>query len=386
MTIRAVFPLLLAAGCAFAPVQATAQVKLLGNVGLGRPLRPLDARARALGGSAVVLHGGNLSAVNPASLSRIGASGIWLSYQPEKRTIEGDLASGELETADFPLFRAVLPMSPRWVAAASFGGLLDRDWGVQFTDTMTLSTGDVPFDERRTSDGGISQFRLEGGYILSPSVTVGAALQYYFGESRLEITREFPDDPFLSYVSATALQYTGWGLTLGTEFQPSDEWILGAVVTWNSRLDIRDDSTGAKIDVGLPIGVDVGLSWLPAPELLIALAGGWMNWSSLSDDLPDGNVADSWRLGGGIELRALQRGTAWTVFLRVGASFEKYPFELEGGAPTERAYGLGLGVAFFGGRGRFDSTVEFGGRGDRDTNNVEESFTRYTFSAAVFTN
>ncbi len=393
MSVRRLLPVLLAIFGALAPAQAAGQVQLFGTVGLGRPVRPLDGRARALGGAAVVLHGGNLSAVNPASLARINSTGLWLSYQPESRTLKGELASGDTETASFPLFRMALPMSRRWVAGVAFGSVLDRNWGVQFTDTLSLTTGDAPFQETRTSDGGITQFRLEGGFVVSRRWTIGAAFQYFFGESRVEVTRVFlprpdtvPADPLQPFVSSTAIRTTGWGLTLGTEFQPADELILGLVATWGSDLTVRDDSTGAEIKVGLPVGLDVGASWLLSPEVLFAVAGGWKNWSRARADLPDSGVEDAWRVGGGLEVRFLSSGEAWATLLRLGGSYEKLPFKLEGGSPWERALAAGLGVGFIGGRGRFDAAIEFGRRGNQDTNAIEESFTRYTFSVAVFTN
>lgn len=391
MSVRRLLPLILAILGSLAPAEAAAQVELLGTVGLGRPVRPLDARARGLGGAAVVLHGGNLSAVNPASLARIYSSGIWLAYQPESRTLQGDVASGDTETASFPLFRMALPMSPRWVAGAAFGGVLDRSWGVQVTDTVSLTARDVPFQETRTSDGGVNQFRLESGYIIRPGWTVGAAFQYFFGESRVKVVRVFdPDsvvaDPLQPFASTTAIRSSGWGLTLGTEYQPADDFIVGLVASWGSDLTIRDGSTGAEIKVGLPLGLDIGASLLLGADLLFAVAGGWKNWSSAGAGLPDSGVEDTWRVGGGFEVRFLSSGDAWASYLRLGGSYEKLPFKLEGGSPWERALALGLGTDFLGGRGRFDAAIEFGGRGDLDTNAVEESFTRYTFSAAVFTN
>jgi hypothetical protein len=386
VSARRWLPSLLAACAALAPAQATGQVDLLGTVGLGRPVRPLDARARALGGAAVVLHGGSLSAVNPASLVRVYASGVWVAYQPEKRTLKGDLPSGTTETASFPLFRMALPMSPRWVAGAAFGAALDRNWAVQFTDTMSLTTGDTPFQETRASDGGVSQFRLESGFVVRPGWAVGAAFQYYFGESRVKVTRSFLDDPLQTFVSATAIRASGWGLTFGTEYQPDEDVILGLAASWGSDLTLRDDSTGAEITVGLPLGLDVGASLLLGSDILFAVAGGWMDWSSADADLPDTGVEDTWRIGGGFEARFLSHGDAWSTLLRLGGSYEKLPFKLGGAAPWERALALGLGVSFLGGRGRFDAAVEFGRRGSQATNAIEESFTRYTFSAAVFTN
>ncbi len=376
---------LAAAACTLPPVQVRAQVRTLGSVGLGRPLRPLDARAIALGNSGIALHGGNLSVVNPASLARVGSAGIWITMQPEKRTLRGEQVQGVVETANFPLGRAALPLSDRWVVGASFGGLLDQDWGVEFKDTVAVSTGDVRFDETRTSDGGITQLRLELGAYLSDEVTLGLAGAFYTGQARRTVRRVFEESAgFDAYRSQTAIRYQGWGVTLGSEYQPSAEVILGAAVTWNDGLTVRDDSAGAEVEVGLPIGLDIGGSFQLTREFLVAVALGWTNWSSTGSDLPRDVAVDAWRIGGGAELR-LVSGENTQLFARLGGHLERSPFELEGGAPWERVLSVGGGAAFRGGRGRFDFAVEFGGRGDANTNLVEEDFIRYSFTMAIFT-
>ena len=74
MIHRPFFAVILASGL-LAPTMAAAQTAapLLGNIGLGRRIAPLDARARGLGGVAAALHGPNMSAVNPAQNSRVPA-------------------------------------------------------------------------------------------------------------------------------------------------------------------------------------------------------------------------------------------------------------------------------------------------------------------------
>ncbi|UCF21260.1 MAG: hypothetical protein JSU87_07730 [Gemmatimonadota bacterium] len=376
---------LVAGACALTPVQVQGQVETVGSVGLGRSLRPLDARAIALGNTGVALHGGNLSSVNPASLTRIGSAGVWITMQPEKRTLRGDQIRGVVETANFPLARAALPLSDRWVIGAAFGALFDQDWGVEFKDTITVSTGDVEFDETRTSDGGISQLRFEVGTYLSDAVTLGVAGLFYTGEARQTVRRVFEESVgFDIFRSQTAIRYRGWGVALGGEFQPRAEVVLGATLNWNEGLTVRDDSAGVEVEVGLPIGLDVGGSFQLTRDFLVALALGWTNWSSAEGDLPRAGVVDTWRFGGGTELRVVS-GENTQMFLRFGGHLERSPFELGDGAPWERVLSVGGGAAFRGGRGRFDFAVEFGGRGDAEKNLVEEDFIRYSFTMAVFT-
>ncbi len=367
----------------FVSGQAFAQEDVLGSAGLGRPMRPLDARARGMGGAAVALHGGNLSAVNPASLARVSLPGFWLTLMPESRTVSGDVLRGETETADFPLGRLVIPFGGRWVVGAAFGGFLDQDWSVAYVDTLRLSTEDIPFIETRSSDGGISQLRVELAGVLSAHWGLGVSGLYYTGEVRRSIEREFPS-PFLTYRSATAIQYQGWGLELGAEYQPMREMILGAVAGWGPGLQARNDSTGQELDLDLPLALQLGGSWQLTPDFIAAIALGWENWSALDTELPEPGSSDVWRVGTGVELRALSGPTS-ALFVRLGGSLERLPFRLGSDAPWERAVSLGIGATLREGRGRLDAAVEFGRRADRSTHGIEESFRRLSFSMAVFT-
>jgi hypothetical protein len=382
--MRRALPLLIVVGLLL-PAQATAQVRLLGATGLGRRITPLDARARAMGNAGVAMHGGNLSALNPASAAWYTGAGIWATFLPESRTVKGESASGDIDTEDVPVIRLVFPWGERWAASVSAGAYLDQDWGVQFIDTLSLSTGDVAFQETRTSDGGVTQFRLEVAGIMAEKVSLGGAFLFYSGEARRTVERIFHVDAGLEpHKASTAIDYRGWGLALGAEYQPIPEMIVGAVASWGAGLDIQNDTTGQQLDVGLPLTLDVGGSWQLTPGFLLALALGWEGWSSVADDLPDVSASDVWRAGMGVEVAAITGQTS-RLSLRGGAHIERLPFELSGGAVWERALSLGLGLLVREGRGRIDGTVEFGNRGDADKNDVEESYTRFALGLAVFT-
>ncbi|UCC48174.1 MAG: hypothetical protein JSV41_11985, partial [Gemmatimonadota bacterium] len=328
---------LLPALVVLASPQAFAQEDVLGSAGLGRLVRPLDAHARGMGSAAVALHGGNLSAVNPASLARVSLPGFWLTLMPENRTVKGDVLRGDIETADFPLGRLAIPFGGRWVAGFGFGSFLDQDWSVEFMDTLQLSDEDIPFIETNSSDGGISQLRFELAGVLSTRWAVGVSALYYTGEVRRSVERVFEPGAFVTYRSATAVQYQGWGLALGAEYQPIREMILGAVASWGPGLDVRNDSTGQESDLDLPLGLQIGGSWQLTPDLTLATALGWEGWSALDSELPEPGSSDVWRVGTGVELRVLSGPTS-ALFVRLGGLLERKPFKLGEGAPWERAF------------------------------------------------
>ena len=357
---------------------------LFATTGLGRPIEPVDARSRGMGGVGIALHGGNFSAINPASLTRVRALGVWVTIMPTSRSLDGDgITNGEEQTVMFPLGRISLISSETWTVAASFNSFLDQNGGVQFIDTLDLSSGQAAFEETRVSDGGVSRFGLEVARSLSEEWRVGIAAQFYRGGTVLSVDRAFTAaTDFLPYRSVAAIDYSGYGFAAGAEWQPIPEMILGLTGSWSLGLDVKNDTTGAEIDIDLPITLGAGGSWQLTPSLVAALGFEWAGWSAANDELATGAV-DSWRLGGGLEV---QFGRSPDLFGRVGGRLARLPFELRGSAPSERALDLGLGLRFAGGRASVDAALEFGSRGDRQENGISESFTRLAIGLAVFSN
>jgi hypothetical protein len=364
--------------------QSDESLPLLGNAGLGRPLQPLDARARGMGGAAVALHGANLSMVNPSSMLGLAVPGVWMTFMPETRTVNSDIAQGEINTADFPLARMVIPFRQTWAVGVGFGSYLSQNWSAQFVDTLQLSTGDVPYQETRSSEGGISQIRLEVARRVSERWSLGLGGIYYFGKTALTVERAFSTDAnFRGYLASDGIEYDGWGLAAGAEWRPMPEMIVGVAGSWGAGLKLEADSSGAQKEFDQPIALDLGASWRLTPDFILALAAGWTQWSKLSDQLPEPGASDDWRFALGGELRLLGNETT-RVDGRLGARLERLPFRLRRGAPWERAVSLGLGTLFRGGLGRIDAAFELGKRGQKDTNEIEETFSRWTITLSVF--
>ncbi len=353
------------------------------TVGLGQPIAPLYTRARGMSANGVALHGGNLTAVNPASLARATSLGVWASGMFENASVSGEGVSGDLNQTIFPIGRVVISSTRKWTLAVSFQSFLDQNGGIQFIDTLNLSTGDVEFQETRFSDGGISRFNFEGATWVGNKLTLGAALQFYRGETRVAVERAFEEDAgFIPYRSVGAIDYSGFGFSLGAEFQPVPEVILGGTVAWANKLDARNDSSDVKGTFDLPLQTAVGGSVQLSPRLIAVIGFGWANWSVLDDDISGGAV-DTYNVGGGIEF-TLSADPG--LFVRAGARWDRLPFKVGGAAASERVLSLGTGLRVTGGRARIDASLEFGSRGDEEKNGIKSSFTRFAVGVAVFSN
>lgn len=355
--------------------------------GLGYPTPPVDARAAALGGVGVGLLGETFTVRNPADLVGFSEASMGISAAPEDVTVRGaggDAASGR---SRFSVLRAVVPLG-RWRASMGFASELDQDWSFRDSDTLELSTGSFPFEERRENDGGVSTIDLSVARQLGP-LSLGASYQRLTGEMRQVLLRRF-DISLDSTVAApnrvdekVLWSYGANRLRVGAGVEIGDRVRVGGAYSWTFDLVAEDDSTGRSRRFEMPASVTVGASGRLAADLLLTVGGGRTDWSVTSDDLPEGRARDTYWGGGGLEYSGWELGPI-PLNLRAGGRYAELPFVRPGGEPAEEAaLTLGLGSEVAGGRASLDMGLEIGSRGDFPATGMEERFTRFTFSATI---
>lgn len=356
-------------------------------VGLGYPTPPVDARAAALGGVGVGLLGETFTVRNPADLVGFSEASLGISAAPEAvavRGAEGDASSGR---SRFSVIRAVVPLG-RWRASFGFGSELDQDWSFRKTDTLRISTGDFPFEERRENDGGVSTIDVSVARRVGP-LSVGVSYQRLTGELRQDLFRRFA----ISVDSAVAApnrvdQQLTWSygahrVRAGGGLEIGDRVRVSGAYSWTGDLEAEADSVGRRRAFAMPSSATAGASGRLSDDWLVTVGGGWSGWSSMSSSFRDGRPRDTYWGGGGLEFSGWELG-ALPLHLRAGGRYAELPFVRQGSEPAEeQAVTLGLGSTFARGQAALDLSIEVGSRGDLPATGMEESFTRFTFSASI---
>lgn len=379
------------AGGLLAPPPASAQTPVT-SLGLGYPVAPVDARAAALGGVGVGLLDGSFSIRNPADLVEFERAALSVTATPENVTVTGPEGKTGADRSRFSVIRAVLPLGP-WAASVGFGNDLDQDWRFRTRDTLTISTGRFPFEQRREDDGGVSTVDLSLARSVGP-VSLGVSYQALTGSVRQTLLRRFEISVDSTVRAPNRVEqeanwsYSGWRLTAGLGVEVGGSVRVSGYYAWTGDLDAERDSLGALEGIraesrtfGMPASAGVGVSARPLDDLLVTAGGGWTGWSET--ELPEEGTTDVYWGGGGVEYTGLQLGS-FPIRLRAGGRHAELPFSLPGrAAPTESAVTLGLGTAFASGLARLDFAAELGSRGDRPTTGMEESFQRFSITATI---
>ncbi len=396
------------AALALLPARLAAQ-SLLATSGLGVPVPPLDARARALGGVPTGLFGFDLSLGNPADAADVLYRGGMASVQPFSRSDELNGEKATTSGARFPLLRVLYP-NRRFVFSLGYGGFLDQNWAVTDRSTGRFGGDTATVVDVTSSIGGISQLRLGASYLLSPRVAVGGALGLYTGGVIRSVTRAFPDSSstdFLGFNSRTGWGFHGPLASAGIRADIGSILRVAGAFTWSGTLTAdSSQGTAQPRSYKMPLAAEAGASAILAPALALSVGGTWTGWSKTTfAPVQQGGVIvpcstpgcataaflsrNTWSYGAGLEYGGTRAGVRTFPF-RIGYHYAQLPFYAPGDKlPTEKSGTIGMGVRIGGSENspaaQLDGALERGSRGGGpSTGALSESFWRLTFSLAIF--
>jgi hypothetical protein len=371
---------------------------LFATRGLGLPMGPVDARARALGGFGVGLLGLSTSLVNPAEVAGSPRRGVSAVLQPQSGSASLGDEQDNITGTRFPMVRLIVPIGTRAVLSAGYGGVLEQSWAIVAEGFERVGADSVDTRDVIESIGGISQVTVGLAYTVTPSFAVGLAGGLYTGNLDRRVTRTFADTTIGLGEFNTRLRwdYSGPVAVAGLRWDPVPVARVGASFSWTGRLEVNGQTDVAADDESrLPYRFNAGASGWLSPELLVALGTeyAWRGSTAVFAN-PQAVAArrDTWRWGGGLEWEGLTRGRR-VYPVRLGGSYAQLPyFDVGEEPPREWSGSLGIGLRLAsdeaGPLAVLDATMERGNRsGLASTTNpdgLKENFWRFTFGLSLF--
>jgi hypothetical protein len=349
----------LVAGPLANPVVLPAQSSMFGVRGLGLPGRPLTPRARATGGSFGLFDGE--SDLNPAAMGNLKTVAAGFVLTPTWRHWEGPEGDASLRDTRFPLVFVGGPVpGTRLALGVALGSYADRDFRLAAVDTVMLRDQLVEVHDTLSSLGGLNQMSFGAGYRLSSKTTLGAAIYWITGSSRLAAHRTFADTSFLPVLQSSELSYQGVGVALGITHQLTPGIMLGALLRSDGKASIDRDSTHVY-NIDLPYTLSAGARIAASRRLTLAAAGSFRTWSGANSDLvaqggPGSRNTVELSLGGEL-IRNLRRPMVLPV--RLGIRYADLPFPVATDQrPKEFGLSAGTGLRFAQDRAGFDVSLE----------------------------
>ncbi|MGH7557454.1 MAG: OmpP1/FadL family transporter [Gemmatimonadota bacterium] len=384
--MRRVFLLAVAVAVWVAPVRAQESVFNLPLPGL--PGSGESVRSRGMGGAPVGLMAESFSMGNPAWIAGFERAGLYLSLLGQRTTAEDSQTSGDFDDVMFPMGQAVIPA---FGAVIGIGYYQHLDFDASIESSVLFEGDTVPVGF--ASDGGVGVIVPALAYPLNEQTSAGVSLDFYLGSR--EVVRSISIPGELATRDTLARDFGGAGLTLGITRELWEGTRLGLAYRFRPDLDSEvtragdPDLLGRKSEIRLPdeliVEASVGLS----ERLRLGAGLRYAGWEgAFQEDLAaeETELGDAWEVGGGIEF-APESPVALVIGpeapLRVGYRWSRLPIRIDGEPVSEWALALGYSRGFSD-LSRVDVAVEYGRRGDLETNVVSERFVRVGVGLGVF--
>jgi len=372
---------------------ALAGQSLFGSQGLGMPVEPLDARARALGSLGVGLLGASLSPTELASAARIYLPSAQFTLQPQWVEVEFDGQPVSTQGTRFPQMGLAYPVpSLGGTALLHIGSFLDQRWEVRQSSIQEFRGTPVPVTDVFKSNGGISTFQLGWAQRVGDHFSLGVGVGARIGSVTRSFLRAIDAGEVFAVVPFRAggeWQYSGLTTSLGFQWDPVQALRLGGTVNWSGDLKASpmELTDGDPVSFDLPVEFRFGASGILTPRLSMVLGFSFADWKPSDEFLGPESIAGSvWSYGGGLEWAGPTLGIR-NFPIRLGMRRSDLPFTFEGETPTENVLSGGIGLNLvppqLGFVGIIDLALE---KGTREAGSLSESFWRgtVTFRVGIF--
>lgn len=380
-------------GAAFLAPGPLAGQSLIGSRGLGLPMYPANARARALGGEGVGLLGGNLNPADLASSTGLLIPTVNFTMQPSwgSGVVEGERLTAQ--GTRFPLLGFAYPVGAvGGMVTLTFTSVMDQRWEAQEEGTEILDGVPTPVTNTFKSTGGIAALTLGWAQRVGRSLSVAVSAGLHTGSVTRTYVREFDDPPLgtdemVAFTDGGKWQYRGFKAGIGAVWDPVRVLRLAGSVDWSGDLDAKpsSDTEGDAASYAIPTVFRLGATGVLTPALSLNVGMSYADWTAPEGNgLEPGTVAGGvWNLGGGLEWDLSGFGGR-TIPLRLGLRRSDLPFLFQEEKPTEFAYTGGLGVNLTQADqfvlAAVDLAVE---RGSREAGTFKEDFWKGTITFRV---
>ena len=360
------------------------------SMGLGLPHYFVSPKAQGMGGAGLALIDRfALNALNPGALNIGNVTSVSVDMRYE--LIENRLGDERVNTmqGNAAGFRFVVPLKAYLKLITQLRPLTGSRY--IFIEEQQVDQL-IAFNRSVRGSGGMSAAGLGLQFVATPWLAFGAIANFNFGSFNEEWKTEFSEPGFETASDKINSHLWGGEYQFGLLIKPLKPLALGLVYFTGSELKVDSQiefgtqvkTREKRAKVIYPNAVGVGLS-LDISKLTLAADLFTQFWSHYEiDGRPVKGANDYVRIGAGLEyLDSMDPLVSYTrrVSYRLGGYIAQLPFsEVSGQKVEEKFLSLGLGLPFYGNRGRIDLAIEIGRRSSQAAGLYEDTVFRLTGS------
>jgi hypothetical protein len=352
----------------------------LSTQGFGYPTSGMSTRTLGAGGA--IADFDPYSSTNPAAISSIGSSALYVQAEPEYRSLSVGSNSERAMIARHPLTMIAVPLRSSLVVGVSLSNLLDRSFETTERRNQVIGDSTLATTNFFKSDGAIADVRLALAWAPVSWLRLGVGAHAITGDNRLRSTQTFDDSArFAPIVDTSTVTYVGTAISGGAEvFLGSVLGLAGSYRKGGAMSVKHADTTLANANV--PDRMSFSAAFIGIKGTTIGVRTSKDTWSRMrglgSAALP---ISENWDTSVGADVLGPRFGERF-LQVRAGARWRTLPFGLATSDVKEKSYSFGLGTVLARGRVGLDLA---GIRASRDpvSSAVDLHETAWTMSIGV---
>lgn len=349
----------------------------------------------------------NINISNPASYSFIRLTAFDIGASAYLQTLNKASLSEKSFNASLSHIAIAIPVSKK--SALSFGLVPYSNLGYQFKNESTTVGDTFKVDHVYEGEGGLTRAYLGYGFGIGKHISVGANMNYTFGNLKETRATEFPN--YIGFLNSKTVNNNavgGLNFDLGVQYVTalSEKTKLTIGYTGGFKTDLNttysqvstryqtssdsefiSDSTSFVNDVEgkltLPSNHNFGFSiekqnkWLIGADLRLA------KWSQFTKSGSTESLNDTWGFSVGGQITPDINGVTnyfKLIDYRLGLSYDKTYLTIKNNEIDVKAINFGFGFPLVSARSAFykiNFTTEIGNRGTFENNLVKENFVNF---------
>lgn len=359
--------------------------------GLGNVEYSYSPRRLALGDLGLAIEDRDfLSNLNPAAWNKIGLTRVELGA-----TFAGNFTSSQTQNnyfagSFFSGFMIGIPISKDYGVGGVVGIVPFSKIGYEVVNTSNSN-----FSENKKGEGGVSKLFVGTSYRLPFDLSLGASLDYYFGNLNYTSEIFFNDDASTNSKFSNIHRLKGLGFSFGLispDFSKNIQIknvdniklaftanlignVTGDTTLTKSSGFIIDTVSSGKVKYSIPMRIGFGLGFRLNESYQFALDFITQNWSEYKiADRIQPELQSSSRINFAVEYRPNQFGINFSdlVIYRFGLFYEKTPYYLNNTSINQ--YGVSAGLSLPMAReNTFDIGIQYISRGTTDSQLLKEN-------------
>ncbi|MGB4773754.1 MAG: hypothetical protein WBP45_01160 [Daejeonella sp.] len=380
--------------------------------GLGDLKGSFLPQSRAIGGLSMGIRktGGynNINLANPASYSAIQLTTFDIgAYLSARQLSKGSLSENNLNgTLSHVAF--AIPLTK--TSALSFGLLPFSDFGYQYKNSSKIGAEpDISnVNYVYSGNGGLSKAYLGYGFQLAKGLSLGANINYVFGNIKDARSTEFPDDgAALNSRTQNSKSIGGLSYDLGIQYSAKVSSETNLTIGYTSNLGTKLNSTStivstryfknfttdetlpvdttffaesAKLKLSMPITHTLGFAFEKTNKWLVGADVTYSNWADYSEGDSNPGLNNSYGVALGTQFTPDATSVSnyfKLIDYRFGLKYDKTFIKIADNDIDQYAFTFGLGLPLQSNRSTFykiNVSAELGQRGTLSNNLVRDRY------------